>query len=196
MRARKSFKALRGARTVLAFDPGYASLGWAAALLYPDGIAPLALGVVETRKDEEPGWSRVGGKAPGARAEEKRRVTELATGVHTLVEQFAPVAILTEGFSPTRDSSVSSHLAMTWSVLFLEALHRGLPFHDVSPQDLKEGLCGSRKAEKRDVEEALARMFGAAFLREMLLGGGTRWGAREHPFDALAAAVALAPRFR
>ncbi len=100
--------------------------------------------------------------------------------------------ILAEGYSPVRDASTTGHMAMCWSVLFLEALHRGLPFRDLTPQELKVKLCGARSADKHAVADALGREYGEELLRRLLAEGGVKWGDRSHPFDALGAATALA----
>ena len=189
MRARKS---PAPSRNVLAFDPGYANLGWAVARVAGGRVTPVALGLIATAKDDEVGWSRVVGKAGGARAQEKRRVIELATAVHLLVDHFAPVEILAEGYSPVRDSSTTGHMAMVWSVLFLEALHRGIPFRDLTPQELKVKLCGDRSADKNAVADALGREYGEELLRALLVADGVKWGDRGHPFDALGVATVLA----
>jgi len=183
----------------LAFDPGYAQLGWAAVDVCTacPGVDPLALGLVVTRPDREPGWVETSGtKGETARASERRRVEELATQVHLLVDRFAPRVLLAEGYSPVRDSAVTGRMAMTWTVLFAEALHRGIPFVDVSPMGLKLALCGAKTATKHDVAEALYQRHHVGDLRALLDAGGVQWGKREHPFDALAAAHVLAGEVR
>ncbi len=175
-------------RLVLGIDPGFASVGY--ALLRPgtEGFVLLKMGVVRTEK-WKPSKKRPKATKPSASEDNVRRAQEIGSALLELLEGVDTICV--EAMSFPRNASAAAKMAMFWGVLSTLALIRGLNVIQVSPQKIKIAVTGHNSAEKEEVQAALEKLFGA---ESVDLSGITDVpkSLREHPFDALGAAVTCA----
>jgi crossover junction endodeoxyribonuclease RuvC len=116
-----------------------------------------------------------------------RRAGELASFIQQRLELHRPAVIIAESMSFPRSSSAAAKMALCWGILASEAARRSLPLVQVSPQEIKKALCGTKSASKDDVQEALERRYSSQFEDFKLNVARTH---QEHGFDSVGAVVA------
>ena len=112
------------------------------------------------------------------------RGQEVARKLLEILESYREdtVLICAEAFSFPPHARAASQMAITWGVVCLLSEELKVPMAMKSPQDIKKCLCGTSKASKNDIKEALeARGYVFPKLNK------TDY---EHPCDALAAIIA------
>ncbi len=160
---------------LLGIDPGFASLGLARVELVGAGERVARLGVVRTAKSDRK-------RGVLASDDNVRRIVELAEAVESWITPDV-IAICTESQSWPRSSAVCGKLDLSWGVVGALASRHGLPVLQVSPQDLKRCLTGSKTASKAQVQSALTARYGPLELPSQRT-------LHEHCCDALGAVVA------
>jgi Holliday junction resolvasome RuvABC endonuclease subunit len=94
--------------------------------------------------------------------------------------------IAIEAMSFPRNASSASKMSLTWGVISALSALWEIPMIQVSPQDIKEAVTGSRKASKALMETTLSKRY-----PEVLTAlEDVPMSRREHPYDALGAIVA------
>lgn len=169
---------------VMGVDPGFANTGW--ALLELDGgvygATPeklVAMGLIETEKSSK--------KQKVLSADDNyRRAREISKAVRKLTR---PTVICAESMSFPRNASAAAKVAMTWGILadFCEA--EDVPMLMTSPKELKKAICEDASASKETIQAALRVRYKDLPI-ELLKAAGIPPSSQEHPYDALAAAVA------
>lgn len=171
---------------LIGVDPGFASMGL--ALLHVDarGVEWTSAQLIET----EPSQRRVRAYAAD---DLLRRAEEIAGGLTVVFRAWcppddAPLAVCVEAFSPPRNSSSASKVAMAWGALVAVARAHHVPVLQVSPQGLKIALTGDKTASKGDIAAAVeARCYSTPSSTQVERIPRSR---REHVYDAAAAAIA------
>lgn len=186
---------------LIGIDPGFASFGWAKLCLAPppsDAIRCDGLGVFQTEKASK--------KVHVLATEDHlRRARELATALDDLIvkaedDRNTVLAFCAESMSWPRNAAVTAKMGITWGVVAAVALRRRIPIFQTSPQALKKTLTGRKDASKDEVEQGIrARGVHVVDPRTLLvldlktaLDAWFTKGLREHPVDALAAAIVCA----
>lgn len=165
--------------TVLGIDPGFASVGYCIVVLEPEGEVPIALGVIETKKNTR--------KHKVLACEDNFvRAKSIATSIQTLIHEHNVTAICAESMSFPRNASNAAKMALTWGALAGICEARMLSMVQPTPQTIKKKLTGRRDASKLDIQDALIMRYPDVEpqLKEL---PKTK---REHAADALGAVVA------
>lgn len=173
--------------TVIGLDPGFSSLGFCTVGLdrdfARDDTRIFDVGLLETKKETK--------KGTVLNVEDNfRRAREIAEWIDGYVEHAGRswgrvVAIAAECFSPPRNASVAAKVALTWGVIAGMSVRHRIPVAQCSPQQLKVAIAKSKTASKEDIKDALDLRF--PLLEDQLEGIAT--GKREHPYDAVGAAL-------
>jgi len=171
---------------LLGIDGGFATTGWCLAeTSAKTKLSVVALGTIETKKSAR--------KVP-ASVDNIRRAREIAAKLENLVlfannegqVKVAVDCICAEAMSHVPAAQAAAKLSLAWGVIAAIAHATSLPIVQVSPQDLKLAVTGSRKASKALMEQRLLEDYPEC---EKLLEDVPR-SKREHPLDALGAIVA------
>jgi Holliday junction resolvasome RuvABC endonuclease subunit len=177
---------------LLGIDPGFSHLGYAALCIAPNGTSLRcdAFGLFETEKSAKK-------LSVLATEDSLRRARELHEALDALIRSLGDdrnvlVGLAAEAMSWPRNAAVTGKMGIAWGVIAsLSCAHR-LPILQASPQMVKKGVAGSKTVTKDEVAAAVLRMVPSA-----TKAGGTLAEVaarlpktkREHPFDALAAAL-------
>jgi Holliday junction resolvasome RuvABC endonuclease subunit len=164
---------------VLGIDSGFASCGYSRVELSLEKEDVLACGVIRTQKSATK-------RDYKASDDNTRRAREIVQALLPVSEGI--VAICSESPSLPRNASTSFKLGICYGILATLAEIRNVPVVMVSPQELKKRLCGTSKASKADVAEAIDQRFGRDFGAE-LLQRGVPSGEHEHPYDSIGAVI-------
>lgn len=167
---------------VLGLNPGFGNCGWALVRLEPHRERILQLGVIRTRK----GYKKT---EVLASSDLHRRGRELAGDLALVAKRERVVAVCAEAVSWVRSAKTMHQLGRTYGMVDLLCALGDWPLVEVSPQDLKQAVCGSRSASKADIEERLRDRYPDAPWSQ-LDDDEVAPSAREHAFDAVGAVVA------
>ncbi|MEM7713662.1 MAG: crossover junction endodeoxyribonuclease RuvC [Cyanobacteria bacterium P01_A01_bin.68] len=134
-------------RKILGLDPGFAILGFGAIIcqknqanLYDDSVKLLDFGVITTP----------------AKTPIEQRLCTLYDDLHTVIEQFQPDLVAIEKFFFYRMSNTIL-VAQARGIILLVLGQHDLPIVELAPSQVKLALAGYGKAEKSEVQEAVAR---------------------------------------
>jgi crossover junction endodeoxyribonuclease RuvC len=134
----------------LGFDPGFASLGWAAVEVLPESVRVIDMGVIETEPSPK--------KRRQLQADDNvRRAREIDASLVKLFAEHRPGVVCAESMSFPRNSAAAAKMAMAWGVIVSRT--GSLPLLQASPQEIKMSVCGAKSASKDDVESVLRARF-------------------------------------
>lgn len=188
--------------TLIGLDPGFAAIGYAVCVCdrTVEGqrrFRVLRMGLIRTEKSDKKREVR-------AADDNVRRAREITTALDGLFRTGAPQegvtlpippvrAVCAEAMSFPRNASNAAKVAMCWGVITALIHTRELSIVQASPQEVKLALCSRKDASKEEIREAVERRFGADLSGRIYDADGrvlTRKDRFEHPYDALASAVA------
>ena len=133
---------------VLGVDPGVARLGLAVLAQRDRRVALLWSGTVQTPAD----------------LDEAARLRALADAARAAIEEHHPTAVAIERVAWSRNQVSALHVARATGAIMLVAAQAGLLVEEYAPNEVKQAITGMGNADKRQVQDALARIHG---LREV-----------------------------
>lgn len=166
---------------VLGVDPGFASMGMAVLRLSPSGDMPVYMTVFRTRKSDRK-------RRVLSADDDFRRACELANFARHAFASYQPVAVCSEAMSYPRNSASAAKIGMSIGIVAALATQHGLPCLQISPQALKQRLCGNKSAAKAAVLASLAARYPEADFDSLLRHLPAT--EMEHAWDALGSVVA------
>ncbi len=152
---------------VLGIDPGTANTGYGVVASRRGRTVALDGGVIET--------------AAGLPLE--RRLAAIHARVAELIAEHAPVAVAIEDLYFGANARSAMQVGQARGVVLLAAGQAGLPCSSYTPQQIKNAVCGSGRAEKLQVQQMVQRLLSLAELPQP-----------DHAADALAVAICHANR--
>lgn len=170
---------------VLGIDPGFANVGYAVMRLTKNGVEPVTMGLIKTKKSDK--------KLNVLSSDDNfRRGREIAVALLDIVENPPGldgrfISVCAEKKSFPRNASSAAKVAYCWGILCLLSVITGLPVLSASPQEIKLSLCGKANASKAEIQEACIRSFGQHITE---LVKGIAKSSQEHPYDAAATVLA------
>jgi crossover junction endodeoxyribonuclease RuvC len=147
---------------VLGVDPGIANTGYGVVRSEGSRLDSIQYGVIETR----------------AAAPLEQRLTKVFSDIGDLIDRFQVQAVAVEDLY--FGATVSSALAVGQArgVVLLAAGRQAVPVRAYTPQQVKSAVCGSGRADKRQVARMVAKLLGLAVPPKP-----------DHAADALAVAI-------
>lgn len=133
---------------VLGVDPGVARLGLAVLAQRDRKVALLWSGTAQTPAD----------------LDEAARLRALADAARAAIEEHHPTAVAIERVAWSRNQVSALHVARATGAIMLVAAQAGLLVEEYAPNEVKQAITGMGNADKRQVQDALARIHG---LREV-----------------------------
>jgi crossover junction endodeoxyribonuclease RuvC len=152
---------------VLGIDPGTANTGYGVVASRRGRTVALDGGVIET--------------AAGLPLE--RRLAAIHARVGELIAEHAPVAVAIEDLYFGANARSAMQVGQARGVVLLAAGQAGLPCSSYTPQQIKNAVCGSGRADKLQVQQMVQRLLALTELPRP-----------DHAADALAVAICHANR--
>ena len=131
---------------VLGIDPGLTTTGYGAVRRAGGRSEAVAVGVIRTDKD-----------LPVA-----RRLLELHRDLEGLLVDIKPDVVALEQVFVNRNLSTATNVGRASGVVLLAAAAAGLEVFEYSPSAVKATVTGDGRAEKRQVQDMVARRLGLA----------------------------------
>jgi crossover junction endodeoxyribonuclease RuvC len=151
----------------LGIDPGTANTGYGVVASRRGRTVALDGGVIET--------------AAGLPLE--RRLAAIHARVGELIAEHAPVAVAIEDLYFGANARSAMQVGQARGVVLLAAGQAGLPCSSYTPQQIKNAVCGSGRADKQQVQQMVQRLLALTELPRP-----------DHAADALAVAICHANR--
>lgn len=124
---------------VLGIDPGVASTGWGVVETDSssmNGIKAIAWGVIKTQKGVEPA----------------KRLAEIYTQLGILFKKYKPDFAALEKLFFCKNSKTVMAVGEARGVAILAIEIAGLKYKEFTPLQVKDGICGYGRAEKKQVQ--------------------------------------------
>ncbi len=129
---------------VLGLDPGYAIVGY---------------GAIETNRGRHK-MACYGAITTPAGMEMSRRLLEISRDMRTLLEQIQPAAVAVEELFFNTNITTGIQVAQARGVILAACAERGLEPVSYTPSQVKQGVVGYGKAEKKQVMEMTRQILG------------------------------------
>ena len=127
---------------VIGIDPGVARLGYGVIHVDKGVITPLCYGCIET-------------KAGRRQAE---RLLEIYTEIMALFERYPPDSLAIEKLFFTKNVTSAMSVSEVRGVILLAAEQRHLPVEEYTPNQIKQAIAGSGRADKVQMQEMIRRL--------------------------------------
>ncbi len=128
---------------VIGIDPGLARMGYGVIEVTRGEVRAVSYGCIETSgKDLCP----------------SKRLVQLYTGVETLFEKYPPAHLSLEKLFFTRNITSAMGVSEARGVILLAAELRNIPVTEYTPNQVKQAITGSGRADKRQVQEMIKRL--------------------------------------
>lgn len=128
--------------TILGFDPGTATMGYAAIEKDGNRFRALDYGALITPKEMP---------AP-------ERLLKLREGILELLDHYQPDVVVTEQLFFSANQKTAVQVARAIGVVLLSIAERDLPWHEYSPMQVKQAVTGYGGAEKKQVQLMVQRL--------------------------------------
>jgi len=128
---------------VLGLDPGIDRLGWAIINETEKTIELVKYGLITTDK----------------KASSSSRLGELALDLAILIKEYKPNLMCVEKLFFSVNAKTAMLIAEVRGVIKATGANAGLSIIEVHPMQLKKRLTGTGKAKKKEVQEAVSRIF-------------------------------------
>ena len=125
---------------ILGIDPGYAILGYGVVDVSGTKLTPVDYGVIETTPDE---------RLP-------ERLNRLYDGTCALIEKFHPDMAVFEELFFYRNTTTALAVGAGRGVAILAAQRANIPLYEYTPMQIKQGITGYGKADKKQVQQMVA----------------------------------------
>ena len=127
---------------VIGIDPGYGRVGWGVVDEHRHELASRAWGCIETVKE----------------VPIQGRILEVWREVNRLLEEWYPDGMAIETLYFSKNVTTAMQVAEVRGVIRLAAAEHALPVAEYSPNQVKQAVTGSGRAEKRQVQEMVRRV--------------------------------------
>ncbi|HAK47087.1 MAG TPA: crossover junction endodeoxyribonuclease RuvC [Spirochaeta sp.] len=149
-------------KRILGFDPGLANTGWGIIDADASRFKAIAYGTISTPADIPIG----------------ERLDMIFKKSSDIVKKFEPELAGIESLYFTKNVTSAIPVAQAKGILLLSLFHSGIEAEEYTPQQIKQAITGSGRAEKNQVQEMIRILLGLKDVPKP-----------DHAADALGAAV-------
>jgi crossover junction endodeoxyribonuclease RuvC len=128
---------------VIGIDPGLARLGYGVIEVNKGEILPLNYGCIETS---------------GRDLRASERLLKIYTAVEALFDKYPPDHLSLEKLFFTKNVSSAMRVSEVRGIILLAAEKRNIMITEYTPNQIKQAITGSGRADKRQVQEMIKRL--------------------------------------
>jgi crossover junction endodeoxyribonuclease RuvC len=132
---------------VLGIDPGLATVGYGVIQVEGRRTIALAYGCITT---------------PGSGMTGPARLEMIYRDVIALIVKYSPACLATERLFFTKNITSAMQVAEVRGVIALAAQQNGVPVVEYTPNQVKQAITGSGRADKRQVQDMISRLLSLA----------------------------------
>lgn len=127
---------------VIGIDPGYGRVGWGVVEGRRHELACCTWGCIETSKETP---------MPD-------RILQVWRALNSLLDEWSPDEMAIECLYFSKNVTTGIQVAEVRGVIRLAAAERGIPTAEYAPNQVKQAVTGSGRADKRQVQEMVRRV--------------------------------------
>ena len=127
---------------VIGIDPGLARTGYGVLSTGARYPAPLTFGCIET----------------GSKGIREERLLEIHTKISDLLDEYDPAWVAVERLFFSRNTTSAMQVSEARGVLLLAAAQHKIPVAEYTPNQVKQAVTGSGRADKHQVQEMMRRL--------------------------------------
>ena len=128
---------------VMGVDPGLARVGYGVIRAEKGVTEPLLYGCIETEAKNR---------------SKQDRICEIFSQVSLLMEKCRPDELAIEQLFFSRNTSSAMQVSEVRGIILLAAGQHGIPVTEYTPNQVKQAVTGSGRADKRQVQEMIRRI--------------------------------------
>lgn len=125
---------------VIGIDPGVARVGYGVVEKKGKTLVPIAYGCITTKKSESPGC---------------HRLREIFHTVSSLIEAHSPDSLAIERLFFMKNITSAMAVSEVRGVILLAAAEHELLVSEYTPNEIKQAITGSGKADKRQMQKMI-----------------------------------------
>lgn len=129
---------------VIGIDPGLATVGFGVIKTEKEKATPISYGCIRTSPDKE---------TPA-------RLLEIYNEITSLFEKYKPEVIAVEKLFFSKNVTNALSVSEARGVIFLAAQQQNIPIFEYTPNQVKQAITGSGRADKKQVQEMIKRLLG------------------------------------
>jgi crossover junction endodeoxyribonuclease RuvC len=130
---------------VIGIDPGLARLGYGVIEVVNGDIRPVCFGCIETS---------------GKTLSPSGRLLKIYTEVEVLLDKYKPGHLSLEKLFFQKNISSAMAVSEVRGTILLAAEQRNIPVTEYTPNQVKQAITGSGRADKRQMQEMIMRLLG------------------------------------
>ncbi|VVB86068.1 Crossover junction endodeoxyribonuclease RuvC [uncultured archaeon] len=127
---------------VIGIDPGLATVGFGVIRMDENGITPVSYGCIRTSSEKQT----------------PERLLEIYTETSALFEKYNPGAVAVERLFFNKNVTNAMSVSEARGVIFLAAQQKGIPIFEYTPNQIKQAITGSGRADKKQMQEMIKRL--------------------------------------
>jgi crossover junction endodeoxyribonuclease RuvC len=128
---------------VIGIDPGLARLGYGVIEVAEGDVRMVCYGCIETS---------------GKNIRASERLLKIYTAVEELLEQYQPSHVSLEKLFFAKNISSAMGVSEVRGIVLLAAEQRAIPITEYTPNQIKQAITGSGRADKRQMQEMIKRL--------------------------------------
>jgi crossover junction endodeoxyribonuclease RuvC len=125
---------------ILGIDPGFGILGWA---VIHDSMKVVDYGAIETSSD----------------LPIDERLFIIHNELTDIIKRYRPDLAVMEKLFFARNTTTAFDVSRATGVVLLAFRQNALPYQEVTPMQVKQGITGYGKADKKQIQEMVKRLF-------------------------------------
>jgi crossover junction endodeoxyribonuclease RuvC len=133
---------------VIGIDPGIARVGYGVIRKENGVVSTIAYGCIQTDKDTPT----------------SKRLLEIYTDLDQIFTKYQPDSVAMEKLFFTKNITSAMSVSEVRGVIRLLSEQRKIPVTEYTPNQVKQAITGSGKADKRQMQEMIQRLLGLAEL--------------------------------
>jgi crossover junction endodeoxyribonuclease RuvC len=127
---------------VIGIDPGLATVGFGVIRTEKNNITPVSYGAIQTSAEKQ----------------SPQRLLEIYTGVNELFVKYLPSAVAVEKLFFNKNVTNAMSVSEARGVIVLAAEHNHIPVFEYTPNEVKQAITGSGRADKKQMQEMIKRL--------------------------------------
>lgn len=130
---------------ILGIDPGTATTGFGLLQVLPGGYEALDFGIIETKKNGEPG----------------KRLVSIHSQMTKIIKSFNPDAIAIEKLFFATNAKTAMRVGQAQGVMLFSAAKTKTKVFEYAPGTIKKVVAGNGRADKKEIQKSLRKVLGA-----------------------------------
>jgi len=127
---------------IIGIDPGLATVGFGVIRTENREITPVSYGCIRTSADKQT----------------PQRLLEIFAEIKSLFEKYKPDVIAVEKLFFSKNVTNALSVSEARGVIFLAAQQQDIPILEYTPNQVKQAITGSGRADKKQVQEMIKRL--------------------------------------